>query len=1091
MAFRSKHRKEAGAKAPETPGTEEARTKVPLDSITETAEQIVRHATGSKQPLITVLEVMLSGGSYAEDAETRNRGRYAVLSALGIAGYVPSDAEHIGYAEVNWPRGKELEGHSSDQVPPLPQSKSPGNSKLAVPFEWFEPNQQKTPKGTNDVLVVWLNADAFADHSLKRLAQLNHLLDHEVSGAVRTNLTKPVLQFKLLNPSLYNLLHEDLASKGEHDTNSAIQITKILTNLTLFSSWATTADALLWSGADGVRSETITDLIRTNGPALINVTCTDDQLIEELLDELALRGVHPEKGHDAVMLLSEWDTFYGRALPITFAAVVKYRMNDLFTTNSFLDMPNLAAQLNSTGGPYPFLSSQLSYYTRDFLQSTQWDRAKLPLAADFNRILEKNLDPQMFAAQFVSVPAASPLTNHLGPVPKGKRMHLNRLLLEQAFGDAIAKNQFSSAVEDLKANASSWPSNILHFTYLRGVDGKAPGDAEPDPKDDKRKAEKTEDPKTKEEVPRAEGHSQMDYMPRLAKRLAGLEKELERERSLNFKAVGILGSDVYDKLLVLQALRPAFHDELFFTTDLDARLLHPHEFDWTRNLIVASSFGLQLNSDIQADVPPFRDTYQAGTYLACLAAMDYPSAKANLGSLAPRRFEIGRAGAYDLSLVDSPVHPPTPKSKLVTFLTDWSSVLWLLVSMVSSVGLVALLSRGGRAILETFCAVIWRHPVGTTPPAPFADVPWWWFRLVMLAPVAGVALFFILVVLDQNNRQGEPFVLTQGISIWPTETLRMVAACLTFYFLFRARADLRDNKVEMSALFGLPELRKIPFGELWNARRSLWISRWHPTTGAGDALYEEYNLLGYVWCRWYRTLWSSLSYIGLGIGIFCLSDLPFRPYRGALSLVVDGAAMALSSLLVILLLFFVVDSSLLCRKFINILRENVVVWPSRVCEHFEAASGANCDHLQEYISFRIIASRSEAVGKLIYYPFLILFLLIVARSGFWDRWDWPPSMMLIFGLNAAYAVYAVLSLRKAAEEARKVFLRRLNAKLLKAIGDKEKEGADQIRELIKDVESCDEGAFAPVTQQPVIRAIMMPFGGAGLVTLLNYVATKM
>ena len=100
-------------------------------------------------------------------------------------------------------------------------------------------------------------------------------------------------------------------------------------------------------------------------------------------------------------------------------------------------------------------------------------------------------------------------------------------------------------------------------------------------------------------------------------------------------------------------------------------------------------------------------------------------------------------------------------------------------------------------------------------------------------------------------------------------------------------------------------------------------------------------------------------------------------------------------------------------------------------------------------------------------------------------------MMLIFGLNAAYAVYAVLSLRKAAEEARKVFLRRLNAKLLKAIGDKEKEGADQIRELIKDVESCDEGAFAPVTQQPVIRAIMMPFGGAGLVTLLNYVATKM
>ncbi len=49
---------------------------------------------------IMVLQVMLSGGPYVEDAETRRRSRYAVLSALGVAGYVPWDAEHIGYFEV-------------------------------------------------------------------------------------------------------------------------------------------------------------------------------------------------------------------------------------------------------------------------------------------------------------------------------------------------------------------------------------------------------------------------------------------------------------------------------------------------------------------------------------------------------------------------------------------------------------------------------------------------------------------------------------------------------------------------------------------------------------------------------------------------------------------------------------------------------------------------------------------------------------------------------------------------------------------------------------------------------------------------------
>jgi len=42
----------------------------------------------------------------------------------------------------------------------------------------------------------------------------------------------------------------------------------------------------------------------------------------------------------------------------------------------------------------------------------------------------------------------------------------------------------------------------------------------------------------------------------------------------------------------------------------------------------------------------------------------------------------------------------------------------------------------------------------------------------------------------------------------------------------------------------------------------------------------------------------------------------------------------------------------------------------------------------------------------------------------------------------------------------------------------------------KKIESCEEGAFAPVTRQPVVRALLMPFGGAGLVALLQYLASK-
>ena len=86
------------------------------------------------------------------------------------------------------------------------------------------------------------------------------------------------------------------------------------------------------------------------------------------------------------------------------------------------------------------------------------------------------------------------------------------------------------------------------------------------------------------------------------------------------------GSDVYDKLLILRALRPQFPNALFFTTDLDAQLLHPADFRWTRNLIVASSFGLDLNRKLPGKIPPFRGNYQTSIFLSTLLAtkFNYP-----------------------------------------------------------------------------------------------------------------------------------------------------------------------------------------------------------------------------------------------------------------------------------------------------------------------------------------------------------------------------------------------------------------------------------------------------------------------------------
>src|SRR5262249_22087699 len=132
---------------------------------------------------------------------------------------------------------------------------------------------------------------------------------------------------------------------------------------------------------------------------------------------------------------------------------------------------------------------------------------------------------------------------------------------------------------------------------------------------EKTKAEKILD------LERPEGPSQLDYVPRLALEIKERQREAEHDHK-PLRAIGVLGSDVYDKLLVLQSLYKLFPNVIFFTTDLDARLLHPAELGWSRNLIIASSFDLELGEHLQGAVPPFRDTYQTGKFLACLAALD-------------------------------------------------------------------------------------------------------------------------------------------------------------------------------------------------------------------------------------------------------------------------------------------------------------------------------------------------------------------------------------------------------------------------------------------------------------------------------------
>jgi len=202
-----------------------------------------------------------------------------------------------------------------------------------------------------------------------------------------------------------------------------------------------------------------------------------------------------------------------------------------------------------------------------------------------------------------------------------------------------------------RREAGQW---MLSFGYLRGVDGRLPdknaAPAKPPATDDKQSAQKAA-PET------ADGNGQLDYLRRLADHIASVDEAQRNAGEDGIGAIGIFGQDTYDKLLTLQALKSRMPTKVYFSTDLDARMLQQGQAAITRNLVLAAPYGLTLTRALQQDVPPFRESLQSSVYIAVMAALapqplatkrqmfDY--ARSSL--LAPSIYEIGKSGFIPLA----------------------------------------------------------------------------------------------------------------------------------------------------------------------------------------------------------------------------------------------------------------------------------------------------------------------------------------------------------------------------------------------------------------------------------------------------------
>ena len=188
------------------------------------------------------------------------------------------------------------------------------------------------------------------------------------------------------------------------------------------------------------------------------------------------------------------------------------------------------------------------------------------------------------------------------------------------------------------------------YRYLRGIDGQLPGDQAKESQRDQ-----TQKTQLGPGHGRDRGNGRIESIGLLTTVGAADERG---QRAL--AARGRLGhsrhwsarQDIYDKLMILRALRPQFPDAVFFTNNYDAHFERRDDWGDTHNLIIASPYGSTLPETYIAGmhIPPFRDTNQTSMYVGTLVATGrMTKEEADSLSWQPRIFEISRHGAYDLS----------------------------------------------------------------------------------------------------------------------------------------------------------------------------------------------------------------------------------------------------------------------------------------------------------------------------------------------------------------------------------------------------------------------------------------------------------
>ncbi|HMD61167.1 MAG TPA: hypothetical protein VKG78_07030 [Opitutaceae bacterium] len=1007
----------------------------------------------AKDRRVCLLPLIVRGDFHSTEArEMRIRLRAATVSGLGAQGLVADDPDHLLLLSPpkGWSNGPGRKASGIDQP---------------IPAEWFIagglPRDRSSPYGA--VLVVWVQDETLFINPLRALGALRDDLTQQLLKL--PGIEVPRIDFKIIGPywsgTLKDMIAETEASRGAGPAAG--------TGMTFYSATATMADGMLDLLVGGKGGEAAQAGARTgdgrsgrerlsqpgNGPVLVNLTCTDEELADALLDELRLRGVDVADPKNRIAIISDWDTEYGRVLPLTFAAKL--------------------AQLTGPGNGR-------------------------------------------------GVPGAT--------------------LLQHLSADEYRKIKFDG--EKL------WPRQILRAYYISGVGGTASTvGAGSDAGDSAKGGSNSAD---MQPFARAEGEHQVDYIARLG--MAFADRLNERDAPgpddgkpagsvpTKLRAIGLMGSNVYDELLLLQSLRPRFPDAVFFTDKLDARFFDPASRKTTRNLVVASTYGFELFQKLQVGVAPFRSSEQTGVFLAVQAAVESERTDADFlrTQLLPLRFEIGRTypvplfvrgrvevpGSADDPRFHNRLHPSF-EMPLLPGGPFWRHHAFDIVFV--AVGALFFAAM-------TLFVFVGRFRLEASE-----------MRDAVAAAALAAAVAAVLILFSALYDGVEPLTWIEGVSVWPSEFFRLVALATAAGGLYYCGSRVRRSRRLLCEEFGLIEAPCVlrarsgffaAFGEVL-ARMPLSKDDYLLTEREDDAAVAHLgrpagNYRGAVAaaqavrraeraktdspqaprCVSSQVLWRYLCerstparrnaraalmtvfYFAGWAGLFYIIGIPQSPTRGAFSVRCDGILLFAGLTAMVYLIFWVVDETQSCLRFVSRLGVDIPShWPDKAFEKIPSVSkacepqtGAERRAASSYVDVLFIGRLTAEAVPLIILPFAVLTMLIFARWTLFANWHMSASILAFYGVDAAICALCASLLKNEATKAKLRAIRNIGLSAADAKAAGAGGFADSLQDLQSDMEGNQEGAFLPWHQQPFVRAILLPFGGSGVLQAVEFMMSK-